>query len=56
VLLDQGQRIVSLYQQAGLNARLITLRQAGHGGKAFFTGDHFETARMFLDSECPSVR
>lgn len=50
VLLDQSQHIVSLYDKAGLDARLVILDKAGHGGKSFFTGEHFQTAKAFLDS------
>ena len=48
VLLDQSQRIVNLYQQQGLDSRLIVVRGSGHGGSVFFRGMHFQTARTFL--------
>jgi acetyl esterase/lipase len=53
VLLDQSQRIVSLYHEADLAARLVTLEKAGHGGKPFFSGEHFGTAKSFLDQQRP---
>jgi dipeptidyl aminopeptidase/acylaminoacyl peptidase len=53
VLPDQSQRIVELYSKAGLPARLVTLKGAGHGGKAFFSGTHFDTAVEFLDKHRP---
>jgi hypothetical protein len=53
VLLDQSERIVGLYSDLGLDARLITLEAAGHGGEQFFTGQHFETAKAFLDRHRP---
>ncbi|MEM9586659.1 MAG: alpha/beta hydrolase [Planctomycetota bacterium] len=49
VLLDQSDRIVSRYKENGLEARLITLDKAGHGGKAFFSGLHLSTAIEFLN-------
>jgi acetyl esterase/lipase len=53
VLLDQSQRIVTLYEIAGLEARLVTLENAGHGAKQLFTGQHFETMKAFLDRNRP---
>jgi acetyl esterase/lipase len=53
VLLDQGQRIVTLYSEVGLEARLVTLAEAGHGGKQFFSGQHFLEAKEFLDRHRP---
>ena len=53
VLLDQSQRIVSLYTDSGLKARLVVLENASHGGQQFFKGKHFKTARTFLDSHRP---
>lgn len=53
VLLDQSRRIVTLYSESGLRARLVTLENAGHGGKQFFTGENFETAMAFLDNHRP---
>ncbi len=55
VLPDQSQRIVELYSRAGLPARLITLKGAGHGGSAFFSGEHLQTAIDFLDEHKPST-
>lgn len=56
VLLDQSQRIVSLYSEAGLQAHLVVLEKAGHGGKQFFTGQHFQTMKEFLDRHCARER
>jgi acetyl esterase/lipase len=56
VLLDQSQRIVNRYSEVGLDARLVVLKQAGHGGKQFFGGQHAETAKDFLNSHRPAVR
>ncbi|TWU56727.1 Carboxylesterase NlhH [Rubripirellula tenax] len=53
VLLDQSERIASLYKDAGLDGRLVVLKNAGHGGTAFFRGRHFETAKQFLLRHCP---
>lgn len=51
VLLDQSEHIAKLYGNAGLQAELIVLEQAGHGGKAFFGAEHFETAKRFLKQQ-----
>lgn len=48
VLLDQSQRIEKLYSESGLKVQLVTFSKAGHGGKQFTTGKHFETAKAFL--------
>ena len=53
VLLDQSQQIVKVYQRLKLPARLIVLEKAGHGGRTFFRGEHFESAPSFLDSHRP---
>lgn len=53
VLLDQSEQIAKLYEKAGLKARLVVLDKAGHGGRQFFTGKYFETARMFFESHRP---
>ena len=49
VLLDQSQRIVDLYNAAGLDARLHVLDKAGHGGRQFFSGSQSTTLMDFLD-------
>lgn len=49
VLLDQSQHIAKLYSRTGLKAQLVVLDDAGHGGKSFFLGKHFELARRFLE-------
>lgn len=49
VLLDQSQRIHDLYQAAGLDSQLIVLKNAGHGGKGFFSGESFEAVKAFLE-------
>ena len=56
VLLDQSQRIVTLYREAGLSARLFTLVGAGHGEKRFFVGDPFTTMVDFLDRQIQRAR
>ncbi len=48
VLPNQAERIVEAYQQAGLDARLIMLDGAGHGGGRFFWGEHMQAAIEFL--------
>ena len=54
VLPDQSERIVALYQQAHLPAKLVVLKNAGHGGRAFYTGEHLQTAVHFLMQYGPS--
>lgn len=49
VLLDQSERIAALYKESRLEARLVVLDKAGHGGKQFFTEEHFQTAKAFLE-------
>ena len=53
VLPDQSDRIVALYSTAGLKAQLVTLENAGHGGKDFFVDDHLATAIAFLNKHRP---
>ena len=53
VLLDQSQRMAERYSSSGLQARLIILEDAGHGGKQFFSDQYFEAAREFLDQHRP---
>ena len=48
VLLDQSQRIVDLYKAAGLEADFKVVEKAGHGGRQFFSGQHFRTLTEFL--------
>lgn len=48
VLPDQSERIVELYQRAGLPAKLVILKNAAHGGRQFYTGEHLQTALNFL--------
>lgn len=53
VLPDQSERMVDLYRQAELPAKLVMLEQAGHGGRAFYSGEHLETAVRFLKKHRP---
>ena len=53
VLLDQSERIVSLYTTNGLAADLVVLRGLGHGGKAFFSGPSMKRAVDFLQTHRP---
>jgi len=48
VLLDQSERMVAAYREAGLDASLVVLEGAGHGGGQFFSGEHFKQASDFL--------
>lgn len=49
VLMDQSEHMLSVYHGAGLDADLIKLVGAGHGGMDFFWGKHFDATRDFLD-------
>lgn len=53
VLLDQSEHIAKLYAQAGLDAELVVLDKAGHGGKLFFQGQPFQQAKNFLIANRP---
>ena len=53
VLLDQSEHIAKRYSEAGLNVQLVVLENAGHGGKSFFQGEHFEQAVRFLEAHRP---
>lgn len=49
VLLDQSERIVAAYQQVGLQAKMITINNAGHGGAKFFGAENQQVLREFLN-------
>ncbi|QGJ69272.1 Carboxylesterase type B [Planctomycetales bacterium 10988] len=53
VLPDQSERILSLYTEAGLEAKLILIEKAKHGGKVFFDRKHFRAALHFLNRHRP---
>ena len=53
VLPDQSERIVDLYHEANLPAKLVILEKAGHGGTKFYTGEHLQTAIDFLKHNRP---
>ncbi|MGB7327942.1 MAG: alpha/beta hydrolase [Rubripirellula sp.] len=55
VLMDQSERILDLYTEAGLPARLISVEGVGHGGKVFFTKGHFQRALEFLVQHRPAI-
>ena len=40
--------MIELYRDAGLDARLVVVEEAGHGGRKFFSGEHMETVLEFL--------
>jgi acetyl esterase/lipase len=48
VLLDQSQRIVDVYQKAGLPITLHVLEGSGHGGDEFYQGDRRRLTVEFL--------
>ena len=55
VLLDQSERIHSLYHQTGLSSTLVVLEGAGHGGKRFFQPEQIEVVLKFLRQHAPST-
>lgn len=48
VLLDQSERIVEVYQKAGLPITLHILEGSGHGGEEFYLGDRRKLIVEFL--------
>ena len=48
VQFNQAERIVEVYEKAGLPIELIALEGAGHGGKEFFSGKSREQAVAFF--------
>ena len=48
VLLDQSERIVDIYQKAGLPITLHVLEGSGHGGEEFYQGDRRKLIVEFL--------
>ena len=55
VLLDQSERIHSLYQQTGLSSELVRLGDAGHGGRKFFRPDQMKVVLHFLWQHVPAT-
>lgn len=53
VLLDQSERIATLYEDAGLDSKLVVLKNAAHGGRDFFRGQHFQAAKLCIEQHCP---
>ena len=51
VLLDQSQRMVEVYTQAGLPITLHVLKGSGHGGDEFYEGRQREQMLAFLDQQ-----
>lgn len=56
VLMDQSERILSLYREHGLAAELVVVPDAGHGGTKFFWGENFDRVQNFLDQHRPRGR
>jgi len=48
VLPDQSKTLLAQYRKARLDAELIWLKDAGHGGKRFYRDEHFESALRFV--------
>ncbi|MEO1525458.1 MAG: alpha/beta hydrolase [Planctomycetota bacterium] len=48
VLLDQSERMIDAYQEAGLKAELVVVDGAGHGGKTFYQQDRLAKMVAFL--------
>jgi acetyl esterase/lipase len=55
VLPEQSKHIAKLYSDAGLSVELVIIENAGHGGKLFFKGEHFERATKFLQANTPGT-
>ncbi len=49
VLLDQSERIQSVYQEAGLPLELIVIEGGKHGGPEFYAGERRKKVVAFLD-------
>jgi acetyl esterase/lipase len=50
VLPDQSKRIHDVYSAAGLPITLITLKEAGHGGKEFYSAENRQIMINFLQT------
>ena len=50
VLLDQSERIVERYRAAGVDAKLVVVEGAGHGGKPFYLPEHQAAIAEFFES------
>lgn len=53
VLMDQSERILSLYHEHDLAAELVVVQDAGHGGTKFYWGENFDRVQDFLNQHCP---
>lgn len=49
IYLNQSQHMDTEYTKANLKSQLIILENSSHGGDRFFTGQHFQTPKYFLD-------
>ncbi|MCA9050344.1 MAG: alpha/beta hydrolase [Planctomycetaceae bacterium] len=56
VLMDQSERMVSLYKSAGLEVELVVLDGAGHGGHSFFADQNYAAAEEFLERHLPPAK
>ncbi|WP_419189960.1 alpha/beta hydrolase fold domain-containing protein [Stieleria marina] len=54
VLHDQSERIANAYAAAGLDAKLVSVKKAGHGGKVFFREPYLEMLTDFLQRHRPA--
>jgi acetyl esterase/lipase len=50
---DQSKHITKRYSDAGLDAKLVVLEGAGHGGKVFYRDEHLQTMIDFLQRHAP---
>jgi acetyl esterase/lipase len=53
VLMDQAERIVDVYREHGLDAKLIRVDGGAHGGAKFFTPENLQHALDFLTRTAP---
>jgi hypothetical protein len=51
--MDQAERIVDVYREHGLDAKLIRVDGGAHGGAKFFTPENLQHALDFLTRTAP---
>jgi acetyl esterase/lipase len=47
--INQSHELEGAYERAGLNAKLVVVHGAGHGGGTFFDAEHINLVAAFLD-------
>lgn len=56
VLMDQSERMLDHYKEFDLEAELIRVKDAGHGGMEFFLGENYQRVREFLKDSFASAK